>query len=87
MISGAQIRAARGLLGWTQETLCSAADVSARTLRSIEAEEVRSSLRTLQKLRDALENAGVAFSATDRGEGVFLERRGTRHEVARVKIA
>jgi DNA-binding XRE family transcriptional regulator len=74
MISGAQIRAARALLGWSQDQLCHAAEVSERTLRAVEGEEGGSSLRSVRKLHDALEAAGLTFLATDAGIGVFLRR-------------
>lgn len=75
MVSGAQIRAARALLGWTQEELSSAAGISERALRSVEGEGLGTTLRTFQKLQDALEGAGVSFTMSDTGIGVFLTIR------------
>lgn len=74
MISGAQIRAARALLGWSQGDLSSAASVSERSLGMIEGPITSLSEKTMSKLQTSLEAAGIEFSNTDAGEGVFLTR-------------
>lgn len=61
MISTAQIRAARGLLRWTQATLAHRAALSAVTLNMIENEAVRPRDATLAAIRRALEGGGVQF--------------------------
>ncbi len=68
-IATAQIRAARGLLKWTQATLAHRAAVSAVTLNMIENETVRPREATLMAIRRALEAGGVQFLEED-GAGV-----------------
>jgi len=60
-ITTAQIRAARGLLKWTQAALAHRAAISAVTLNMIENETVRPRDATLAAIRHALEAGGVAF--------------------------
>jgi len=63
MISGAQIRAARGLLGISAAKLAESAGVDWSTIQRFESADGILSSRsgTLQKIRDTLENAGVVF--------------------------
>ena len=61
MINTAQIRAARGLLKWTQATLAHHAAVSTVTLNMIENETVRPRESTLASIKAALEGGGVEF--------------------------
>ncbi len=65
----AQIRAARGLLRWTQAALAHRAGLSAVTLNMIENETVRPRPATLAAIRQALEGGGVQFLQED-GIGV-----------------
>ena len=69
MISTAQIRAARGLLRWTQASLAHRAAISAVTLNMIENETVRPRDTTMAAIRSALEAGGVQFLEED-GVGV-----------------
>ena len=69
MISTAQIRAARGLLRWTQASLAHRAAISAVTLNMIENETVRPRDATMAAIRSALEAGGVQFLEED-GVGV-----------------
>ena len=69
MITIAQIRAARGLLRWTQATLAHKAAISTVTLNMIENESVRPRDSTLGAIQAALEAGGVAFLSED-GAGV-----------------
>jgi DNA-binding XRE family transcriptional regulator len=69
MISTAQIRAARGLLKWTQATLAHHAALSTVTLNMIENEAVRPRGSTLESIQAALEAGGVEFLTED-GVGV-----------------
>lgn len=71
MIASAQIRAARGLLKWTQATLAHRAAISAVTLNMIESGTVDPRTSTLRAIESALEAAGIEFigSETD-GLGV-----------------
>jgi DNA-binding XRE family transcriptional regulator len=68
-ISTAQIRAARGLLKWTQAMLAHKAGISTVTLNMIENEAVRPRIGTLDGIQAALEAGGVEFLAED-GVGV-----------------
>jgi transcriptional regulator with XRE-family HTH domain len=80
MITGAQIRAARGLLGWRVDTLAARAGVSEMTIRRAESVDGTPSMRTptLLAIQRALEDGGVMFQdASDQrpgGEGVRRRR-------------
>lgn len=81
MITSRQVRAARALLGWTQETLADKALVALTALKRFESEnglEVREDTRS--RIRTALEKSGVMFLVSERGEGVMLVRN---HDPAR----
>lgn len=73
MITSRQSRAARALLGWTQETLADKARISLTALKRLESE---SGLEVYETTRDqtrrALEAVGIVFLSTDRGQGVLL---------------
>jgi transcriptional regulator with XRE-family HTH domain len=76
-----QLRAARGLLGWSQSELAARAGLSLPTVRRVESEagpRVSDEART--RLKRALEAAGVSFiDENGGGLGVRLrERRTTR---------
>jgi transcriptional regulator with XRE-family HTH domain len=64
MISGAQIRAARALLGISAAELAQRAKISHRTLQRFEASDGIPDGRTsvLAKIGQALEAAGIAFT-------------------------
>ncbi|UXT20421.1 hypothetical protein FY140_06710 [Agrobacterium tumefaciens] len=73
MITARQSRAARALLGWTQETLADEARISLTALKRLESENglpVYESTR--DQVRRAFEAAGIVLLATDKGEGVLL---------------
>jgi transcriptional regulator with XRE-family HTH domain len=77
MQSPAQIRAARGLLGWSQGELARRAGIGVATLQRIEQNEgeLRGNFSTIPKIRDALEEAGIHFIENDPDEiGVTLKR-------------
>lgn len=75
--SPAQCRAARALLGWSQEQLSSASKVSKATLANFETGHRSPYQRTLDDIRRALEAAGVEF--TNGGEpGVKLKAKKGR---------
>jgi len=83
MITSAQIRAARGLLKWTQATLAARAATSIVTLNMIENDSVTPRPGTLDGIQRALEAAGVEFLGDESsGFGVRFrpktERRGQR---------
>jgi transcriptional regulator with XRE-family HTH domain len=77
-VSIRQIKAARALLGWSQETLAVAAIVSVPTIKRLEAEDGMLGGRneTAEKIRSALEVAGVEFiDENGGGPGVRLRKR------------
>lgn len=72
MITSRQSRAARALLGWTQETLADKARVSLTALKRLESESGLDVYETTRdQVRRALEAAGVVLLSTDKGEGVL----------------
>ncbi len=63
MLIAQQIRAARGLLGWSARELAESAGVNISTIQRIERVDgpVRGNAGTLRRITDALEGAGVEF--------------------------
>jgi transcriptional regulator with XRE-family HTH domain len=82
MISIAQIRAARGLLGWSQGQLAEAAGKSHPTIKRLEREDGEGpavSDEVRDAVQSALEKAGVEFIPENGGgAGVRLAKRGRR---------
>lgn len=75
LISPRQIRAARGLLGWTRTELADRAVLSATTISDIERGDVDPKSTTLSRIVNVFEKAGIEFlrpDATGKGEGVRL---------------
>ncbi|HEV2562336.1 MAG TPA: helix-turn-helix domain-containing protein [Rhizomicrobium sp.] len=73
MVTSRQFRAARALLGWTQQTLADKALVAINTVRAIEADRAYPIPRpdSIISVRHALERAGIVFlSNGTMGEGV-----------------
>jgi transcriptional regulator with XRE-family HTH domain len=58
----AQCRAARGLIGWSQEQLASASKVAKATIANFETGDRAPYARTLADIRKAFESAGVEFT-------------------------
>lgn len=82
MITAAQMRAARALLGIDQQTLADLADVSLPTIQRMEASQgnVRGVVDTLMKVVQAFDLAGIELigeNASSQGSG-----RGVRFKVA-----
>ena len=74
-ISGAQMRAARALVGWSREDLAERCSVTVRSLARIEAGETVPRTTTVLSIRHALEAAGVDFIPENGGgAGVRLKR-------------
>ncbi len=81
MISGAQLKAARALLGLDQKSLAEASGLSLPTIQRMEASEgtIRGNVDSLMKLVGALDAAGIdligegAVSAAG-GRGVRLKK-------------
>ena len=61
-ISGKQVAAARGLLGWGQDQLAAAADVNPRTIMRWEAEQHEPRESTMRQVIQAIEDRGVEFT-------------------------
>ena len=76
----AQLRAARALIGWSQDRLAEAAAVAKRTIASFEAGEREPYPRTMKAIRAALEAAGVQFIAENGGGPGVRLRRGRNEE-------
>lgn len=73
MITARQTRAARALLGWTQETLAERALVSLTALKRLESPGgLKVFESTFDQVRRALESAGIVFLTSDQGEGVMI---------------
>ena len=78
MITIRQVKAARALLGWSQEDLARRAGVSEPTIARLESAEGALGGRadTAQKIVDALNVAGVKFiDENGGGPGVRLRKR------------
>jgi transcriptional regulator with XRE-family HTH domain len=77
MLTIEQLRAARGLLGWSQSKLAARAGLSLPTVKRVEAGfGARVSDDARNKLQRALESAGVEFiQENGGGPGVRLRRR------------
>ena len=78
MLTPAQLRAARALVGWSRETLAEKAGVSAQTVTGFELLGADSKISTLHKIKRALEAVGVQFIDEDEvgGPGVRLKHGG-----------
>ena len=75
MITPAQCRAARGLLGWSQQDLAAKAGISQFAVHQLEAGSTRPRRATLDVVRRAFEHAGVEFiDGNGGGPGVRLRK-------------
>ena len=75
----AQLRAARGLLGWSQSQLAEISDVGLSTVRRMEGSDgpLRGTAENVWKVQRALEDAGVIFiDENDEGPGVRIRKMG-----------
>lgn len=85
MITAAQLRAARALLGIDQKVLAERADLSVPTIQRMEASEgvIRGNVDSLMKLIGALDAAGIELlgdGAVSSGGG-----RGVRLKLAAIR--
>lgn len=64
-MSPEQCRAARGWLGWSQQTLADRAKVSVSTLKDFEGPRRKPIANNLAAIRRALESAGIEFTNGD----------------------
>jgi transcriptional regulator with XRE-family HTH domain len=77
-VSIRQIKAARALLGWSQDRLAAEANVSVPTVKRLEAQEgmLGGRSETGSKIKSALQGAGVDFiDENGGGPGVRLRKR------------
>lgn len=75
-ITAAQQRAARGLIGWSQDQLAQAAGLGNSAVRDFEAGRSTPQPKNLAAIRAALEAAGVEFIPENGGgPGVRLRKR------------
>ena len=77
MITGGQVRAARGLLGWSQAVLAENSRVGLSTVRRMEADlgPVRVHSDNLWKVQRTFEAAGIQFIDQHDGAGVGVRLR------------
>ena len=81
MITSRQSRAARALLGWTQETLADKARISLTALKRLESESGLEVYETTRdQVRRAFEAAGLVLLSTDKGQGVLLHHDTPNHQ-------
>jgi DNA-binding XRE family transcriptional regulator len=81
MITSRQVRAARALLGWTQETLAEKAIIALTALKRLESESYKPvNDNTRYQVMKALEVAGIVFLDSDRGQGVLLMTNSGREQ-------
>ena len=74
ILFAAQCRAARALVGWSQDDLANASGVAKATIAYFETEKRQPYDKTLGDLRRVLEKNGVAFIDLD-GGGVGVRLR------------
>jgi predicted transcriptional regulator len=80
-VSIRQLKAARMLMGWSQEMLATAADISLPTIKRLEARQgmLGGRERTATKIKRALEKAGIEFiEENGGGPGVRLRSHDFR---------
>jgi predicted transcriptional regulator len=81
MITRAQIRAARALIGWTQADLAQASGVSEVAIKNLERGVTDPRVSTISNIRAAFDEAGVIFldagDIRNGGVGVRYKERGT----------
>jgi transcriptional regulator with XRE-family HTH domain len=75
-LSPPQCRAARALLGWSQDDLEDASEVAKKTIADFERGARSPYTRTLADLRRALEAAGIEFIAENGGGAGVRLRKG-----------
>ena len=80
MITVAQLRAARGLVGWSQAKLAEASGLALSTIKRMEGSNgtLRGTAENVWKVEQALKDAGVIFiDENDEGPGVRLRKTKT----------
>lgn len=89
MVTAAQLRAARALLGIDQRRLAELCDLSVPTIQRMEASEgvIRGNVDSLMKLVGALDAAGIELigdgaASPNGGRGVRLKESGTGEQIS-----
>jgi len=82
VITPSQCRAARGLLGWSQQDLAAKAGISQLTVHQLEAGSTQPRRATLDVVRRAFEHAGVDF-IDENGGGAGVRLRKSEKEQSR----
>jgi DNA-binding XRE family transcriptional regulator len=79
-VSIRQIKAARALLGWSQEDAANFSGVSVPTIKRLEATDgpIGGRASTGERIKDAMEAAGIAF-IDENGGGPGVRLRRPRH--------
>ncbi|MBB2789233.1 UNVERIFIED_ORG: transcriptional regulator with XRE-family HTH domain [Rhizobium esperanzae] len=80
------VRAARALLGWSQEQLAARCDITAKSLSDIESGKRRPTARTSAKIRKVLEDANVQFIAAN-SDGSEIIGAGVRWRPAQSNLS
>ena len=77
VLTPAQLRAARALLGWSREDLAAHSGVGVNTTKDFEINDSNPKLETVRKWKRALEQAGVVFldETETEGPGVRLRKQ------------
>jgi transcriptional regulator with XRE-family HTH domain len=84
VLTGAQVRAARGILNWSVRDLADRTGLSAGVVRRLEAHDgpIKNAPDAVALLKDALSANGVDFFVLPDGEaGVFPTRKENRMKV------
>jgi PAS domain-containing protein len=84
LITGAQVRAARGILNWSVRSLADRAGLSTGVVRRIEEQDelTKNADEAVFKIKDALSAGGVEFFVLPDGEaGVFPTRKENRLKI------
>jgi ribosome-binding protein aMBF1 (putative translation factor) len=76
MLTAAQLRAARAIVGWSREDLAKKSGISPQAIREFELRRSDSKQGTVQKWQRALEAAGVKFVDADDQDGPGVRLRG-----------
>jgi len=74
MIGPAQCRAARGLLGWTQQDLADQAGLGRITIQNFEAGQTKPQRATRHVIQETFERAGVTFIDDKDDQGVKVRK-------------
>jgi len=81
-VSIRQVKAARALLGWSQESLARAADVSVPTIKRLESNDglLGGRSETAEKIEKALQAAGIEFIEENGGGPGLRLRKSTKRK-------